>query len=65
MFFHAQAVRQGNFRLAQFIMRLLHNRNAFVADYNNELYETGFANWLMNNCSWHNARGGFRVTIYG
>ena len=58
MWLHADAVRKGQYGLARMIMKFLRDGRIMISDYNNVAYDSGFADWLMQNCHWFNSHEG-------
>lgn len=67
-FWHSKLIRMGYFNLAQMIMTRMiastgNHVTFYIADGNDDAYESGFAEWLKNNAAWCNHKWRFSATI--
>lgn len=58
---YSEMVRAGHLVAARSILRLLHTGSFFISDGNNALYQSGLADWLMENFRYGNRTKGFEV----
>ena len=62
---HKELVRKGFFNSARLVLRLIVNKSIVVNDCDNEAYESGMAQFLMDNCRYSNGRYSMNVYFRG